>query len=106
MIKSAENKKEVNIVMMTDGSPKEFTENPIITSIRNNETIKALSKINVSEKNIIFLNNDDLGFIFDSDDKLTIGKIKEIIEQKDPDEIYVPAYEGVILIMILHIFLL
>ncbi len=94
MIKSRFDNKDVNVVMMTDGSPKEFSENPIITSIRNNETINALSKINISEKNIIFLNNDDLGFIFDSDNELIINQIKNIIKEKNPDEIYIPAYEG------------
>jgi LmbE family N-acetylglucosaminyl deacetylase len=94
MIQSKLNNKDVNVVILTDGSPKEFRENGIIASIRNNETINALNKINISQENIIFLNNDDLGFIFDSNDKELINKIKEIIEEKNPDEIYIPAYEG------------
>jgi len=94
MIKSKIYDKEVNVVILTDGSPKEFNENDIITSIRNNETINALGKINISQENIIFMNYDDLGFIFDSDDNSIINKIKKIIIEKNPDEIYIPAYEG------------
>lgn len=94
MIKAMQNNKTVNVVIVTDGSPKEFNENPVITNVRNNETINALDKINISKNNIIFLNVDDLGFIFDSNGNELVDKILGIISEKNPDEIYIPAYEG------------
>lgn len=85
---------DITVVMMTDGSPKEFDEQEEISAIRKNETLEALELIGINKENVIFLDYDDLGFIFDSDIKVYIDEIKKIIREVNPDEIYIPAYEG------------
>jgi LmbE family N-acetylglucosaminyl deacetylase len=96
IIQTMKNNGNVTLVLITDGSPDELNFNNDYALKRKNETIKAMEIAGVPKKNIIFLDYDDLGFIFDlkvEGTKKLIKEISKIIEKTSPDEIYVHAYE-------------
>ncbi|MBN1502711.1 PIG-L family deacetylase [Candidatus Woesearchaeota archaeon] len=84
----------VTVVVTTDGAPKEFGHGAFEASVRKNETIEALGVLGVKEEDILFLEYDDLGFIFEVDVQNETNRIKRIIEDVNPDAVYVHAYEG------------
>lgn len=96
LIKNARESNKIKIILFTDGSPEEYDKDYGWTEIRNRELLSALSLIDLTENNIIFLDYDDLGFIFDLGPNGTVELIENItslINNENPDEIYVHAYE-------------
>ena len=94
MSRAIKNGGNVTIIITTDGAPKEFGQGEFESQIRKNETLKAASLIGISKENVIFLDYDDLGFIFEVNIDVETERIKKIIQEKKPDTIFVQAYEG------------
>ncbi len=96
LIQEASKGSNVTVVIMTDGCPDEESHIANYAQIRKNETISALALAGIPEENIIFMDYDDLGFMFDYGTigtKAIIETITSLIQDINPDEIYVHAYE-------------
>ncbi len=96
LMKNAREGSEIRIVLFTDGSPKEYDKDREWTELRNRELLSALALGNITEESLIFLNFDDLGFIFDLGAGGTVDLVENVtslINDWGPDEIYVHAYE-------------
>lgn len=84
----------VTVVITTDGAPSKFGQGRTEAAIRENETLKAMKLIGVPKENVIFLNYDDLGFIFEINTTKEVDRIAQLIKDKQPTQIYMQAYEG------------
>lgn len=96
IIQSVKDGDNVTLVMMTDGSPAEWGDNETYSQVRMNETIAAMTLAGLPEENIVFLGYDDLGYIFDLYVSGMVGVINnmtDLINDLQPSEIYVHAYE-------------
>lgn len=96
LIRNAGEGNDIKIVLFTDGSPEEYGKDREWTELRNEELLAALSLVNLTRDDVVFLDFDDLGFIFDLGVDGTIDLIKNItslINNVDPDVIYVHGYE-------------
>jgi LmbE family N-acetylglucosaminyl deacetylase/peptidoglycan/LPS O-acetylase OafA/YrhL len=96
LMKNAREGNGIKIVLFTDGSPEEYGKDRGWTEIRNGELLSALSLTGLGEDSLVFLNHDDLGFIFDLGVNGTVELIENVtslINEERPDEVYVHAYE-------------
>ena len=94
MSRTIKNGGDVELVITTDGAPREFGHGEFEAGVRKNETIRAMSLIGVPEENIRFLDYDDRGFIWEIDVDEEISRIADIIEEERPSQVYIHAYEG------------
>jgi len=92
---------DIRLIIMTDGAPDEYKydreyDKTQYSSIRKKETITAMALAGLAEENILFLDYDDSGFIFDLQAEgivKVIDDMAKFINNFAPDEIYVHAYE-------------
>jgi LmbE family N-acetylglucosaminyl deacetylase len=94
MSRGIRNGGEVELVVTTDGAPKEFGHGDFEAEVRKQETIKAMSILGVPEDNIRFMGYDDRGFIWEIDVDEEIASVASIIAEEQPTQVYVHAYEG------------